>query len=199
MADTFSYEDGSDAVLVQYWLKGDEQAFDVLYKRYVLNLLNTAYRKTGSRELAKELVQDVFLELYQHRERLDIHASLSGYLFTILKNKIYNYYRHRLVEQKYRQHVHRSSETSRQETGKRLEQKELLKQVHAHISKLPAQCRAVFLLSREEHLTNKEIAERLQISVHTVEQHIRKARRLLRESLGDYEFGLVCICLATGF
>jgi RNA polymerase sigma factor (sigma-70 family) len=58
------------------------------------------------------------------------------------------------------------------------------------IQELPAQCRTVFLLSREQQLSNKQIAEQLDISVNTVEQHIRKARRILREALGNYEFGI---------
>lgn len=192
-----TYQNDSDAALVRYWQQGDEQAFDTLYKRYVINLLNMAFQKTGSRELAKELVQEVFLELYIHRHKLEIHNSLGGYLFTILKNKVYNHYRHQLVEEKYRQHIRITGEQQQSTTIKRVEQKELLQRIQQHIQRLPTQCRTVFLLSREEHLTNKEIAEKLQISVHTVEQHIRKARQLLRESLGDYEFGLLCICMAT--
>jgi RNA polymerase sigma-70 factor (family 1) len=184
-----SYSGYGDAELIQYWLKGNETAFDTLYKRYLVRLLNTAFQKTNSRELAQELVQETFMELYLHRHRLEIHTSLQGYLFTILKNKIFNYYRHELVQKKYRQFVESRGEQHSIDSGKALESKELQDRIAALIQQLPSQCRTVFLLSREGLLSNKEIAEQLNISVNTVEQHIRKARRLLREALGNYEFG----------
>jgi RNA polymerase sigma-70 factor (family 1) len=192
------YGEYSDPQLIEQWLKGEEQAFDILYKKYVIGLLNTAYRKTGSRETARELAQDVFMELYLHRWQLETHSSLHNYLYTILKNKICNYYRHRLVEQKYEQFVQHTQEAVSPDANRQLENKELKKRLHTHIRQLPQQCRTVFMLSWEERLSNKEIAEKLQISVNTVEQHIRKARRLLRDALDDYEFGFVYIYLAAG-
>jgi RNA polymerase sigma factor (sigma-70 family) len=99
------YNGLGDAELIQLWVNGDEAAFDTLYRRYVVRLLNTAFQKTNSREMAQELVQDVFMELYLHRAKITIHTSLQGYLFTILRNKIFNHYRHQLVQKKYRQFV----------------------------------------------------------------------------------------------
>lgn len=184
------YAGHGDADLIQLWIKGDEAAFDTLYRRYVVRLLNTAFQKTGSRELSQELVQEVFMELYLHRNQLAIHTSLQGYLFTILKNKIFNYYRHELVQKKYRQFITLRGEQHAPDSGRALEGKELQDRIRTLIQELPLQCRTVFLLSREGQLSNKEIAEQLHISVNTVEQHIRKARRMLREALGNYEFGI---------
>jgi RNA polymerase sigma-70 factor (family 1) len=184
------YNGLGDAELIQLWVNGDEAAFDTLYRRYVVRLLNTAFQKTNSREMAQELVQDVFMELYLHRAKITIHTSLQGYLFTILRNKIFNYYRHQLVQKKYRQFVVQRGEQLAHDSGKALEGKELQDKVRVLIQELPAQCRTVFLLSREQQLSNKQIAEQLDISVNTVEQHIRKARRILREALGNYEFGI---------
>lgn len=174
-------------------MTGNEAAFDTIYKRYLVRLLNTAFQKTNSRELAQELVQESFMELYLHRHRLEIHTSLQGYLFTILKNKIFNYYRHKQVQKKYRLFVESRGEQHTMDSGKTLEGKELQDRISALIQQLPAQCRTVFLLSREGSLSNKEIAGQLNISVNTVEQHIRKARRLLRNALGNYEFGFAAI------
>lgn len=190
MAKFDSYSQHSDAELIQLWTNGDEAAFDTLYKRYVIRLLNTAFQKTNSRELAQELVQDVFMELYLHRHRITIHTSLQGYIFTILKNKILNHYRHELVQKKYRQFITYRGEQHTHDSGKSLEGKELQEKIRSAIDDLPAQCRTVFLMSRENHLSNKQIAEQLNISINTVEQHIRKARRVLREALGNYEFGI---------
>jgi RNA polymerase sigma-70 factor (family 1) len=184
------YNGLSDAELIQLWVNGDEAAFDTLYKRYVVRLLNTAFQKTNSREMAQELVQDVFMELYLHRAKITIHTSLQGYLFTILRNKIFNHYRHQLVQKKYRQFVVQRGEQLAHDSGKALEGKELQDKIRVLVQELPVQCRTVFLLSREQQLSNKQIADQLNISVNTVEQHIRKARRILREALGNYEFGI---------
>jgi RNA polymerase sigma-70 factor (family 1) len=184
------YHGFGDAELIRLWVNGDEAAFDTLYKRYVVRLLNTAFQKTNSREMAQELVQEVFMELYLHRSTITIHTSLQGYLFTILKNKIFNHYRHQLVQKKYRQFVVQRGEQLAHDSGKTLEGKELQDRVRVLIQELPVQCRTVFLLSREQQLSNKQIADQLNISVNTVEQHIRKARRILREALGNYEFGI---------
>jgi RNA polymerase sigma-70 factor (ECF subfamily) len=164
---------------------GDEAAFDTLYRRYAVRLLNMAYQKTNSNELSKELVQEVFMELYVHRANVEVHTSLQGYLHTILQHKIFNYYRHSAVREKYRQFMLQRGGQHAADPGKKLESKELQARIAGLIQQLPDQCRTVFLLSREEQLSNAAIAERLHISVNTVEQHIRKARRLLREALGD--------------
>jgi RNA polymerase sigma-70 factor (family 1) len=187
LKSTHPYEDHSDADLVQRWLIGNEAAFDALYTRYATRLLNTAVHKTGSKEISRELVQEVFMELYLHRFSIDTNARLEGYLFTILNNKISNYHRRLLVEQKYREHtrlVNRSTEAGADQTT---EKKELKKKIDSVIYQLPPRCRAVFLLKRNEQLSNKEISMRLKISENTVEQHMRKARNLLRRSLEDYE------------
>ncbi len=193
MAKLESYSGYGDAELIRWWVNGDEAAFDTLYRRYVAPLLNKAFQKTSSRELSKELVQDVFMELYLHRNKLEIHSSVQGYLFTILKNKILNHYRHQLVQKKYRQFIITRGEEHTLDSGKHLETKELHDKVHMLVQQLPAQCRTVFMLSREQKLSNKEIAEQLNISVNTVEQHIRKARRILREALGNYELSVSAV------
>jgi RNA polymerase sigma-70 factor (family 1) len=189
------YAGYSDPELVQRWLKGEEYAFDILYKRYAIRLLNTAFQKTNCRETSREFVQDVFMELYIHRDTLQLDTSLQPYLFTILRNKIYNYYRHLLVQQKYNQHISYLGEEREREPGEVVENKELRNKVDSVIQHLPPQCKAVFLLRKDGQLSNKEIAQRLNISVNTVEQHIRKARSVLRKSMNDYEFAFVFICL----
>jgi len=180
----YSYSDCSDKELVQLWLNNHEEAFEALYRRYVIRLLQVAWQKTNSKELAKELVQESFLELYQHRHNLLVHTSLQGYLFTILRNKILNYYRHQDVQEKYRRFIQLRGEEHSIDSSTTLEGKEMEEKIRAIINQLPPQCRTVFLLSREEQLSNREIAEKLGISVNTVEQHIRKARRTIREGLG---------------
>lgn len=131
-------------------------------------------------------MQDVFISLFQLRESLDPEISVRAYLYVALKNRILNHYRHQSVQKRYEQYIaqqqlHVSDSISSNYHGKELEL-----QINAEIKKLPLQCRTVFLLSREEELPYKEIATHLNISVNTVEQHMRKALRILRASMSNY-------------
>lgn len=169
------------------WQKGENAAFDILYKRYVVELVKTAAQKTNCVETSKELVQDIFLYVFQHPDKIDPDNSFKGYLFTALRNKVYNYYRQLAVRQKHEQQLilDRKSILQSDPAGS-LQHKELIELVNHHVNELPEKCRTVFILSREEQLSHKEIADRMNISVNTVEQHMRKALNRLRTSLVHY-------------
>lgn len=166
------------------WQQGDDMAFEMLYKRYVIELMTLIAGKTGSEETARELTQDVFLAVYQQKMDLHLIGHFNAWLFTIAKNKIFNYYRHELVKRKYHnQLLLNESGTMADEGNRILENKEQLQIIQRQIEKLPPKCREVFKLSRQENLTYKSIAQRLNISEHTVDQHIRKALGILRTTL----------------
>ena len=177
----------SDLELMQLWQQGDEFAFEVIYKRYAAQLLSLAMRKTNDRDISEEFVQDTFLTLYNNRKDVSKISSIGAYLSTILKNKILDYYRHSLVHKKYEAYLAIYYEEKDITTEQSLEIKDLENHLISDIEKLPPQCRNVFKLSRQEYLSIKEIANRLDISENTVKQHMRKALRLLRLSLMNYE------------
>lgn len=179
------YAHHTDTMLISLWKKGDQQAFDVMYQRHFIRLLNIAHKKTGQLEAAQELVQDVFMGLYQQLPHLDVHTKLENYLFIALRNRIFNYHRQLLSQLRKEQAFIQDQPYITQENNTLLELKELEARMQAGIRELPPQCRTVFLLSREDHCSNKEVAARLNISVNTVEQHMRKALRILRASLGS--------------
>lgn len=179
-----TYHLNTDPELIALWQAGDERAFDALYKRYVVYLVNIAVKKTDSLDNAKELVQDVFLSFYLRGKELQASNSLKPYLFTALKNKIYNHYYKQLSREKYEKTVANDLRIVTNNLQDDYEAKELNRQLQEKINKLPPQCRTVFLMSREEQLSYKEIAERLNISINTVDQHIQKALRILRSSVG---------------
>ena len=147
-------------------------------------LTGIAYNKTGDRKIAEELVQDTFINLYQHKMSLDCNTSIKAYLYVILKNKITDFYRQEVVHQRYADYIvnHTSSETISPLAY--VETRELEKILKDAINNLPPQCQKVFKLSREQYLSDKEIAAEMGISVKTVEQHKGKALRLLRGALG---------------
>jgi len=183
--NTLPYD--SDYSLIRLWQQGEEFAFDLLYKRYVLQLVKLISRKTGSEETGRELTQDIFFAVYQQKKELHHIAHFKAYLFALAKNKVFNYYRHELVKQKYEQQVLLNDKQILPNEGtEKMENKEQLQIIHNRIEKLPPKCREVFKLSRQENLTYKSIAQRLNISEHTVDQHIRKALGILRYTLEKY-------------
>ena len=170
--------------MITLWQQGDEHAFAVFYKQHLISLTAIAFNKTGDREVAEELVQEAFINLYQHKSSLDEQTSIKAYLYVILKNKITDYYRREVVHQQYADYIvnHTSAETVSPLAY--VETRELEKILNDAINNLPPQCQKVFKLSREQYLSDKEIAAEMGISVNTVEQHKGKALRLLRGALG---------------
>ncbi|WP_228462738.1 RNA polymerase sigma-70 factor [Mucilaginibacter ginsenosidivorans] len=168
------------------WQQGTEYAFEILYKRHVVKLLSVASKKIDDTETAQEFVQDVFISLFERRDSFDPKTSLPAYLYVALKNRILNHYRHQSVQKRYEQYVVLQQPVVTETAISQLQGKELEMQINEEIKKLPLQCRTVFLLSRSEGLPHKEIAAHLDISVNTVEQHMRKALRILRTSMGNY-------------
>jgi RNA polymerase sigma-70 factor (family 1) len=179
-----NYHNDSDPELISLWKKGDEKAFDCLYKRYVVYLTNIASKKTTSIDIAKDCVQEVFLSVYHRKDELQTTTSLKSYLYTALQHKIYNHYQKVLTRTKYEHAASVDLKIVGNNSNEEFESKDLEKQIQERILNLPPQCRKVFLLSREEQLPYKEIAKQLNISVNTVDQHIQKALRILKNSVG---------------
>lgn len=163
--------------------EGSDKAFALVYHKYYGLLLNNAFGKTNDAALAEDIVQDVFLQLYIKK---DISSSIEGYLFTSLRNKIISSWRRSLSRNKHIAALERRTEPATNDTDTSVALKEIKAALSDEVAKLPPHCRKVFVLSREHHLSNKEIAEKLGISVNTVEQHMRKALRLLRTNMAHY-------------
>lgn len=133
-------------------------------------------------EVSKDLVQDVFIQVYMNKSRIEVHTTLKGYLLTSLRNRFFNYKRDVLSKKADQDAIH-SIDLQENMTHDYINHKEILQQSRNAIAELPEQCRKVFLLSREEGMQNQEIAAALGISVKTVEAHITKAIKYLRENI----------------
>lgn len=149
-----------------------------------MQLMRLAISKTNSREIAEEWVQNSFVKLYAHKESIEAGISIRAYLYVILKNQILNHYRNQLVRDKHEAYMAKQSLVEDHSIIDQIASKELEVHINKEIDQLPVKCREVFILSRKEFLSNKEIAAKLNISENTVEQHIRKAISRLRMSLG---------------
>ncbi len=174
----------SDPELISLWKNGEEIAFECLYRRYVLYLTNIAIKKTSSIDIAKDCVQEVFLSIYHRKNELQTTISLKAYLYKALQHKIYNHYQKLLARTKHEQAATLNLSIVGNYLNDKLDSKDLEKLIQEVISIMPPQCRRVFLLSREENLSYKDIAKQLNISINTVDQHIRKALRILKNSVG---------------
>ena len=137
-------------------------------------------------ETAKEIVQDVFTDLWRRRKHLEISTSFAAYIRMAIKYTILDHIRNSKVKEKYVEAI-RSAQTERDDaTIEKIAYRELDHFLKLEIAKLPTKCRQVFKFSRIEQLTNREIAARLHISHKTAENQITKALRVLRSSIQEF-------------
>lgn len=169
------------------YLKGD---FEKLYKLYYPKMFAFAKNYVPANEDAENIVQDVFLTLWERKEEIDISFTLTTYLFTLVKNRCLNFLRHKLIEEEYNNQM-------KEELGFKLyaleafdysyqSEEELQEIIRRALDTLPERCREVFIKSRIEGLKYKEISEELGISVNTVENQMVTALKKLRVALKDY-------------
>ncbi|MBE7170877.1 MAG: RNA polymerase sigma-70 factor [Williamsia sp.] len=158
----------------------NRRAFEELYNRYWFLLLEQACKPLQSKERAQDIVQEIFISLYQRRKSIELSVSLKAYLCKALKFKVLNEFRARLVRNIYQQAVCAEGKT---DFASPVETKELEQAINRSVGRLPEKCRKAFLLSRQENLSYKDISGELDISVSTVEKHISKALKLIRFQL----------------
>lgn len=174
----------SDDQLIKLLKEGNHSSFTEIYNRYNTLLYTYAYKKLQDTESAKDIIQEVYVYLWNSRENLDIQTTLSGYLYKAVLNRILNIFRHIAITQ---EHVASFKETINDApagTDYRIREKDLAILIEKEINNLPEKMREIFQLRRKEYLTNKEIAERLDISEHTVHTQIKRALKVLRGKLG---------------
>ena len=166
---------------------GDEYSFELLFRKYYVRLCCFANKFLNDPEEAREIVQDVFLKLWEAREDIKPEDSLNSYIFSVARNKCINKLRRRHVESKYTEILQLVYAENREiSPHDSLLANELGNEFAIAIEKLPDKCREIFDLSRIEGLRYSEIASMLQISVKTVEAHMSKALKILRIELKDY-------------
>lgn len=181
------YANLDDSQLFRLVKQDDIKAFEALYNRYWSDLIDSAYRRLQSREKAEDIIQDIFISLYQKRHSLDITVSLEAYLHQSLRYKVLNVIRDEFTRSACRKKIF-FKEQCKNDSAEYTDAKELSNRIGQVLSSLPDKCREAFLMSREQNLSNKDISLGMNISVSTVEKHIGKALRILRNNLRDYTF-----------
>lgn len=165
---------------------GDDAALRAIFDRYYRYLCATAFHFLRDPEKAKDMAQDVFFELWKRRETLEITSNLKSYLRRAAVNRSLNFLKSQRLdfsEPETDQAMTASAQPSAQHT---LEAENLEQAFDRALEKLPPGCRAIFVLSRIDQLSHREIAERLDISPKTIENQMTKALKSLRESLKNF-------------
>lgn len=176
---------GDDRDLVRRVADGDQEAFALIFHRYSDKLAAFLFTLTGNREDVKEIVQEVFLKLWQRRSSLETVDDLDGYIFIVSRNAALDLLRKNLSERKARESTaDQASADPGPEAASRFKK---LVQLHtAAIRQLPPQQQKVYVLSREEGLTHREIADLTGISAETVKKHIMAAARFVRAFVSEH-------------
>ena len=164
---------------------GDAKIFERVFKLYYSKLTFFANRFLNDLEASEEVVSDTFTYLWEHRNEISISTSKTAYIYKMVQNRCVNYLKHKKIENEYVDYLKRNDLLSEFSDSiiDFYNKKELEIEIKKAINDLPEKCRAIFKLSRFEHLKNREIAEQLHISQKTVERHMTIALERMRKYL----------------
>lgn len=176
-------EFSDDSQLIDRLQKGELDAFDILFNKYSVKLFSFAYRYLRCREESSELVQSVFLKLWENHRNLKRESSLKSYLFTIAYNEICSHFRRRICLQKYFDHIRMERSHISNETEENIDCNSLIERLYEIFKQLPERQRSIFLKSRIEGKPSKLIAYELGLSPGTIDNYISKTLRIIDEKL----------------
>ncbi len=167
-------------------LQRDEATFEQVFKSHFKRLHAYAFTILQNETEAEEIVQQVFFKLWERNENLSVTGSVTAYLYRAVHNESLNFIKHQKVKSNHQLHVAYSMKNEVEHPAKKVLAGELEKKIHAALNELPEQCRTIFQLSRFDELKYREIADKLGISVKTVENQMGKALKLMRAKLVDF-------------
>jgi RNA polymerase sigma-70 factor, ECF subfamily len=162
-----------------------------VFRQWYPSLCHSTYRIVKDKDKAEDIVQDVFVKMWENRKEIEINISVKSYLFRSCINTALN----EIARQKNAIHVSSENELiiDSQNTGDNIEQQDLQHRIDEGLNLLPPACKSVFILSRFEEMSYKEIAQTLDVSIKTVENQMGKALKILREHLKDYLIILILL------
>ncbi|WP_138724800.1 RNA polymerase sigma-70 factor [Pedobacter ureilyticus] len=179
------YQRYPDSQLVSLTKLGDTDAYTEIYNRYFRLMFTFGFKKLRDEDLAKDYVQELFVGIWEKRSELNEETNFAAFLYVALRSKIFNYYAHQKVENKYADflafHV---SIAAPEQSDHLIRDKQLNEYIEKQIQALPKKMRRIFELSRKEHLSHKEIALIVNTSEFTVSKQISNALRIIRSKTG---------------
>jgi len=175
-----AYHALSDAELVTLLNQGDQGAFSYIYNQYKATLYLHAMRTLKDGDEARDLVQEIFTNLWDKRTSFTLKTSMSSYLYGAVRNRVFNTIAHHNITSKYAKAIQSFLEKGEFITDNLIREKELSLIIEREINALPEKMREVFLMSRNTDLSHKEIGAKLGISDKTVKKQVVNAVRILR-------------------
>jgi RNA polymerase sigma-70 factor (ECF subfamily) len=176
----------SDTELMLEIKAGNMLAFDVLYRKYSIRLYKFAFSLVKVQEDAENIVQDVFMKLWLNRDKVDKAASVRYFVFSIAYHSSISLIRKKIMESKFTDYLLTCQESFQEPATLLAEYNELDEKLNKVIDSLPARQKEVYRLHRIEGLKYAEIAVRLDISENTIENHMSRAIKTIRDKMGDY-------------
>lgn len=185
-----------DNTLLNNLRNGDQTAFAEIYNQYRSKIFVYASSLCKSPDIAEEIVQEVFIKIWQKRDQINTELNFGAYIKKITLNHVLNHLKKIAREKSLQQQLFLFIETIRNSTEDNLLEKELLKTYDEAIAQLPPQKKLIYNLSRNEDLTHDEIAKRLNISKNTVKNHMVEATRLIRNYVNQ-NGSVICFIIAA--
>jgi len=185
------YSTFSDDKLLDLLKSGDDLAFAEIYNRYWNRMLTVAVNKIGDLADAEEIVQDIFISLWKRRKILELTSTFNNYFAVAVKYQVIKLLARRSNQQKYTDTISSKDNLLDNSTQEWLDFEALKKQLSEVVADLPEKCRLVYKLSRDEGMSQKQIAAELGIAEKTVEAHLGKAIKLLRKNLHPFLLVLI--------
>ena len=162
------------------------EGFKEIYDTYWETVYAVCFNNTGAVELSQDMTQAIFQSLWERKNKLTIQKSIENYLVRAAKLKVAEHFRNRSIREKHLKCISKDCCKSAQCTKEDVNYSLLVQKLDLLVEELPCRCQEVFRKSREEGLTNKEIAQKLDISQRAVEYHISKALSFLKEEMPEY-------------
>jgi len=181
-----------DHELIHLLKTGDTAAFSEIYTRFAPKLYRQAYQVLQNREETKDLVQDIFVALWNKRTEVQIQH-LAGYLHIATRNQVIKTIAHRKTTAHYFNWLQTVTEEGMATADYAIRERQLQQVIDNEVNKLPSKMRLVFNLSRKAHLSHKEIAVKLHLSEATVKTQVRNALRTLRSKLEAILYSVLII------
>ncbi|SHE47856.1 RNA polymerase sigma-70 factor, ECF subfamily [Fodinibius roseus] len=178
----------SESLLLKKIREGDEYAFEIAFLKYYTPLCKYIWKYVRSESLAEEIIQEVFATVWETRFNLDPGGHLRGLLYEMARNKALDYIKHQKIVDQYIAEAKQERTETPHTTINFNESSKIpfVDEAREAVNDLPPRARQIYKLNREEGLTYKEIAGYLDISVKTVESHMRRVLKILRERLSKY-------------
>lgn len=175
----------TDSQLIQLLKDDDAAAFAEIYKRYAESLAGFASSKLFNLEDARDIIHDLFVKFWEDRKQLSITSNLKTYLFSIVRNRIIDKIRWNITREDYALMLQSLANVYQPDAEQQIATKELQQTIESALNGLSPKVKEIYLLSREEHLSIPEIAEKLALSEQTVKNQLSTALKHLRQSLAS--------------